>query len=88
MYSINMNKHTLHITSDMSQMIALKAITREYRENPGFLLIDLSDASFPLSRDFFLVLSRRLPSDIYRLILSDNSSLVIASSLGIQTEMV
>ena len=69
-------------------MIALKAITREYRENPGFLLIDLSDASFPLSRDFFLVLSRRLPSDIYRLILSDNSSLVIASSLGIQTEMV
>lgn len=72
----------------MSQMIALKAITREYRENPGFLLIDLSSASFPLSRDFFLVLSRRLPSDIYRLILSDNSSLVIASSLGIQTEMV
>lgn len=69
-------------------MIALKAITREYRENPGFLLIDLSDASFPLSRDFFLVLSRRLPSDIYRLILSDSSSLVIAASLGIQTEMV
>ncbi len=83
-----MNKNTLHITNDMSQMIALKAITREYRENPGFLLIDLSDASFPLSRDFFLVLSRRLPSDIYRLILSDSSSLVIAASLGIQTEMV
>lgn len=68
-------------------MIALKAITREYRENPGFLLIDLSDVSFPLSRDFFLVLSRRLPSDIYRLILSDTSALVIATSLGIQTEM-
>ncbi len=83
-----MNKKALHITPELSQMRALKEITREYRENLGFLTIDLSVASFPLSRDFFLVLSRRLPSDIYLLILSDKDSAVIAGSLGIQTEMV
>lgn len=88
MYSISMNKKALHITPELSQMRALKEITREYRENLGFLTIDLSVASFPLSRDFFLVLSRRLPSDIYLLILSDKDSAVIAGSLGIQTEMV
>jgi hypothetical protein len=82
-----MNKNALHITNDMSQIMALKAITQEYQENHGFLLIDLSEVSFPLSRDFFLVLSRRLPSDIYRLILSDGPALVVATSLGIQTEM-
>ena len=81
------NTTTLYITSDMSQMTALKEISREYRSNPGFLQIDLSEASFSLSRDFFLVLTRRLPSDIYRLILSDAPSALIASSLGIQTEM-
>ena len=70
----------------MSQMTALKYITKEYKENPGFLIIDLTDTSFVLSRDFFLVLSRRLPSDIYRVILSDNSAIMIASSLGIETE--
>ena len=83
-----MNNNTLHITSDMSQMTALKEISREYRSNPGFLMIDLSEVTFSLSRDFFLVLTRRLPSDIYRLILADTPSALIASSLGIQTEMV
>lgn len=87
MYSINMNKQTIHITSDMTQMTALKKITKEYRENPGFLMIDLSDASFLLSRDFFLVLSQRLPTDIYRLILSSKTTAVIAGSLGIETEL-
>ncbi len=87
MYSTNMNNNTLHITRDMSQMTALKEIAREYRSNPGFLTIDLSEASFLLSRDFFLVLTRRLPSDIYRLILADAPSALIAGSLGIQTEM-
>ena len=44
-------------------------------------IIDLSAASFSLSRDFFLVLSRRLPSDIYCLVLADSHSATIASSL-------
>lgn len=82
-----MNKQTIHITNDMSQMAALKKITKEYKENPGFFTIDLSDASFLLSRDFFLVLSRRLPSDIYKLLLSSKATAVIAGSLGIETEL-
>ena len=83
-----MNKKTLYITNDMSQMTALKEIAREYRENHGFMIIDLTAASFSLTRDFFLVLTRRLPSDIYRLVLSDSSAAIIAGSLGIQTEMI
>lgn len=82
-----MNNTILHITADMSQMVALKEISREYRSHPWFLIIDLSEASFWLSRDFFLVLTRRLPSDIYRLILPDAQSSLIANSLGIQIEI-
>lgn len=81
-----MNNKILYITRDMSQMITLKEIAREYKENHGFMIIDLSAASFPLTRDFFLVLSRRLPNDIYRIIVSDESIVIIASSLGIQVE--
>lgn len=69
-------------------MMALKEITREYKDNHGFMVIDLSAASFSLSRDFFLVLSRRLPNDIYCLVLADSASATIASSLGIQVELV
>lgn len=71
----------------MTQMMALKEIAREYKENHGFMIIDLVAASFPLTRDFFLVLTRRLPNDIYCLILSDTSASTIAGSLGIQTEI-
>jgi hypothetical protein len=87
MYSINMNKNILHITSDMSQMAALKEISRDYRANPDFLTIDLSLATFVLSRDFFLVLSHRLPSDVYKVILPNTPPALIATSLGIQTEI-
>ena len=83
-----MNNKILYITRDMSQMTALKEITREYKENHGFMIIDLSAANFPLTRDFFLVLSRRLPNDMYRIIISDESVGTIASSLGIQVEMI
>ncbi len=68
-------------------MKALKEIAREYKENHGFMIIDLSVASFPLTRDFFLVLSRRLPNDIYRIIVSDEPIATIANSLGIQVEI-
>lgn len=82
-----MNKKIINITDEMSQMTALKVIAREYKNNHQFLVIDLSVANFPLSRDFFLVLTRRLPNDTYSIIISDSSSAVIAKSLGIQIEM-
>lgn len=82
-----MHKHTLLITDDMSQMAALKHITKTYKENPGLLSIDLTEASFPLTRDFFLVLSRRLPRDVYKIVILDEDTELIAKSLGIQTEI-
>jgi hypothetical protein len=83
-----MNKKILYITRDMSHMMAIKEIAREYKDNHEFMLIDLSAANFPLSRDFFLVLTRRLPSDTYRVILADTSAATIAKSLGMQVEMI
>ncbi len=83
-----MNKKPLYITRDMSQMMAIKEITREYKSNHDFMIIDLSEASFPITRDFFLVLSRRLPNDIYKVILADTASAKIASALGIQVEVI
>lgn len=72
----------------MSQMESLKEIAREYKESHNFMVIDLSSANFPLSRDFFLVLTRRLPNDTYSLIVSDEATAVIARSLGIQIEVI
>lgn len=82
-----MNKHTLLITDDMTQMKALKYIVKEYKNRPGFLQIDVSEANFPLTRDFFLVLSQRLPRDVYKLIVGDEDAKVMAKSLGIQAEI-
>jgi hypothetical protein len=86
-YSTNMHKNTLSITSEMSQMIALKEITREYKANSGMLYIDFSDASFVISRDFLLVISRRLPKGSYALVVSDTLSYAIAMGLSIPVEM-
>ena len=83
-----MNKKILYITRDMSHMVAIKEIAREYKDNHEFMIIDLSAANFSLSRDFFLVLSRRLPSDTYKVILADTSAATIARSLGMQVEMM
>ena len=69
-------------------MVAIKEIAREYKDNHEFMIIDLSAANFSLSRDFFLVLSRRLPSDTYKVILADTSAATIARSLGMQVEMM
>ena len=83
-----MNKKTLHITREMSQMMALKEITQEYKTGHGFIVIDLSGASFSISRDFFLVLSRRLPSDTYSIIVADSTLATMAKSIGIQVEVI
>ena len=44
------------------------------------------DVTFPLHRDFFLVLSRKFPSDQYVLRLKNEKSAELAKSLGIQIE--
>lgn len=50
-------------------------------------MIDLVDASFPLHRDFFLVLMRRFSRDRYILRLKEEKSAVLARSFGMQVEI-
>ena len=47
-----MNKKILYITRDMSHMVAIQEIAREYKDNHEFMIIDLSATNFSLSRDF------------------------------------
>ena len=82
-----MNKKTLYIDGTSSQMTTIKQITQAHKEFAGFLVIDLSEVNFPLTRDFFLVLSRRIPRDLYSLVLPDSGTLAIAKALGIQSEV-
>lgn len=68
-YTLMNNSHTLRIDDKTSRTGALKLIKEALESTPGVVTIDLMDASFPLHRDFFLVLSRKFPRDRYVLIL-------------------
>lgn len=79
--------HTLHIDAKMSRTVALKNIKQALADNPGVITVDMLDVSFPLHRDFFLVLSRKFPKDRYILRLKHEKVVLLAQSLGIQAEV-
>lgn len=85
---MNNNSRIIHISDEMSRTSAIKLIKTSLQENPGIMIVDLVDASFPLHRDFFLVLSRKFPKDRYVLRLKNEKLKELASSLGIQAEIV
>lgn len=81
------NLHTLNIDEKMSRTAALKLIKEELEKHPGVVMIDMLDVSFPLHRDFFLVLSRKFPKDRYILRLKSEKTVALAQSLGMQAEV-
>lgn len=82
-----MNKHILKIPKQTLQISVLALIKEEKKKHTGILYVDMSDASFPLSRDFFFVLSKRFHSDEIMLIVSEESELSMARSIGLQAEL-
>ncbi len=87
MFSTTMNKHILKIPKQTLQISVLALIKEEKKKHTGILYVDMSDASFPLSRDFFFVLSKRFHSDEIMLIVSEESELSMARSIGLQAEL-
>lgn len=79
--------HTLRITADTSRPRAIKMIHTTLSEHPGVVLIDLVDVSFPLHRDFFLVLMRRFSRDRYILRVKHEKAALLARNFGIQAEV-
>lgn len=81
------NKHILKIKKNIPQIAVLTLIKEEKKTQSGILYIDLTETGFPLTRDFFFVLSRRFHSDEIILIVSENSELQMAKSIWIQVEL-
>ncbi|MBS9783933.1 hypothetical protein KGV55_01135 [Candidatus Gracilibacteria bacterium] len=84
---INKKNLTLRIHSDVSRITAIKQINDALDTYIDVIRIDLLDASFPISRDFLLVLSKRFSSDRYILRVADKKTKLSARSLGIQAEV-
>lgn len=84
---INKKNLTLRIHSDTSRITAIKQINDALDTYVDVIRIDLLDASFPISRDFLLVLSKRFSSDRYILRVADKKTKLAAQSLGIQAEI-
>lgn len=76
-----MNK--LILPADVSLIQALKLIDGKKKETTGSLVVDFSDASFPLTRDVFLVLKKRFRTDEFSLLLRHDYEVEMARSIGI-----
>lgn len=78
---------TLRIQPETSRISAIKQIDDALKSYVDVIRIDVLDASFPISRDFLLVLSRRFSSDRYILRVTDKRTKLSAQSIGIQAEV-
>lgn len=82
------NSKLLHIPENASRTTTIKMIKDFLSSQSGVVYVDLIDASFPLHRDFFLVLSKKFPKDRYILRVKHEKIATLAHSLGIQAEVV
>lgn len=82
----NTSKNIIRIDAGITRAAAIWKIKNAFKEKQWVLLIDLMEVTFPLHRDFFLVLSRKFPSDQYVLRLKNEKTAELARSLGIQIE--
>lgn len=77
----------LIIPSDITLLPALKRIEEEVANTLTPLTVDMSDASFPLTRDVFLVMKKRFRTDQFHLLLRHEYEVDMARSLGIGAEV-
>lgn len=82
-----MNKIPLIIPKDLNQIEAVRRIKSEKENNPGLLVVDLSNVSFPLSRDLFFVLAKRFHKDDIKLIVRDEQERLLARSFDLYAEL-
>lgn len=82
-----MNKNILKIPKQALQVSVLTLIKTERKKHTWILYVDLTETGFPLSRDFFYVLSKRFHSDEITLIVSEASELSMAKSIWLQAEL-
>lgn len=81
------NYHTITISEEISRTAAIKLIKSAIADQSAVVMVDLLDASFPLHRDFFLVLSKKFPKDRFILRVKTEKIAELARSLGIQAEI-
>jgi hypothetical protein len=77
----------LIIPSDITLLPALKRIEEEIVNTLTPLTVDMSDVSFPLTRDVFLVMKKRFRTDQFHLLLRHEYEVDMARSLGIGAEV-
>ncbi len=67
----------------MTLIQALRAMSERIHAGPTPILIDMGEASFPLTRDVFLVMKKRFRIDEFSLLLSHDYEVEMARSIGI-----
>ena len=80
-----MNK--LILPSDITLLAALRRIEEEIKNTIPPLTIDMSDVSFPMTRDVFLVMKKRFRTDEFNLYLRHEYEVDMARSVGIGAEV-
>ncbi len=81
MPSITMNK--LILPKDTNLILSMRLIEEEIKTSSWPLTIDMSEASFPLTRDVFLVMKKRLRVDEFNLLLKHGYEVDMARSVWI-----
>lgn len=79
---------TMVIPANISRTAAIKKIKEKIQSSSGVITIDLTEATFPLHRDFFLVLSKKFPRDKMILRLKNDALAQVAKSLWLETEVL
>lgn len=82
-----MNKNILKIPSNLPQIRVVTMIKEAVAKNTWTLYVDLSETSFVLSRDFFLVLSKRIHRDQVVFVVAHDAELRMAQSIWLQSEL-
>jgi hypothetical protein len=81
------NTHKLIIWKDLNQIEALRRIKKEKDKVSGILLIDFTQASFPLTRDVFFVLSERFHKDDIHIVVADEQDRILARTFWFYVEL-
>ena len=72
---------------DILLLPALKKIEEEIKNTTPPLTVDMSDVSFSMTRDVFLVMKKRFRSDEFHLLLRHEYEVDMARSVGIGAEV-
>lgn len=81
------NIKTLNISKDLNQIEAIRKIKKEKEKTSWVLSVNFTQASFPLSRDVFFVLSERFHKDDIHIVVWNEQDRILARSFWLSADV-